>query len=56
MAFGDEVTKNKPDPECYEHTAKLLKAKAEECLIFEDSERGIAAANAFGAQVVQVTI
>ena len=54
--FGDEVKNNKPDPECYFTAAKLLGAKPEECLIFEDSESGIAAAEAFGAQVVKVTI
>jgi beta-phosphoglucomutase len=54
--FGDDVTNNKPDPECYETAAKLLGAKPEECLIFEDSEAGITAAEAFGAQVVKVSI
>jgi len=54
--FGDDVTNNKPDPECYVKAAELLGAKPEECLIFEDSEAGIAAAEAFGAQVVKVTI
>lgn len=54
--FGDDVTKNKPDPECYITAAQLLGAKPEECVIFEDSEAGIAAAEAFGAQIVKVTI
>lgn len=54
--FGDDVTNNKPDPECYIAAAKKLCAKPEECLIFEDSDAGIAAAEAFGAQVVKVTI
>jgi beta-phosphoglucomutase len=56
MVFGDDVKHNKPDPECYEHAAKLLGAKPEECLIFEDSDSGITAAKAFGAQVVKVTL
>ena len=54
--FGDDVTKNKPDPECYIKAANLLGAKPEECVVFEDSDAGIAAAEAFGAQVVKVTI
>jgi beta-phosphoglucomutase len=54
--FGDDVTNNKPDPECYITAAKKLGAKPEECVVFEDSEAGIAAAEAFGAQVVKVTI
>jgi HAD superfamily hydrolase (TIGR01509 family) len=56
MVFGDDVKHNKPDPEPYEHAAQLLGAKPEECLVFEDSESGITAATAFGAQVVKVTI
>lgn len=56
MVFGDDVKHNKPDPEPYELAAKLLKAKADQCLIFEDSASGISAAKAFGAQVVKVTI
>jgi beta-phosphoglucomutase len=54
--FGDDVKNNKPDPECYISAAKQLGAKPEQCLIFEDSESGIAAAEAFGAQVVKVSI
>jgi beta-phosphoglucomutase len=56
MVFGDEVTANKPDPECYKIAAEQLQAKPEECLIFEDSRSGIAAAEAFGAQIVKVSI
>lgn len=54
--FGDDVSKNKPDPECYITAAQKLGAKPEQCVIFEDSDAGIAAAEAFGAQVVKVTI
>jgi HAD superfamily hydrolase (TIGR01509 family) len=56
MVFGDDVKHNKPDPECYEYAAKQLGARPEECLVFEDSDSGITAANAFGAQVVKVTL
>jgi HAD superfamily hydrolase (TIGR01509 family) len=56
MVFGDDVNRNKPDPECYELAAKLLEAKPEECLVFEDSESGITAAREFGAQIVKVSI
>ena len=54
--YGDDVKNNKPDPECYEIAAEQLGAEPGECLIFEDSEVGIAAAEAFGAQIVKVTI
>ena len=56
QVFGDDVEHNKPDPECYIMAANLLGARPSECLIFEDSASGIAAAEAFGAQVVKVTI
>jgi beta-phosphoglucomutase len=54
--FGDDVKKNKPDPECYITAAKMLGAKPKQCIIFEDSDAGIAAAETFGAQVVKVSI
>lgn len=54
--FGDDVKNNKPDPECYITAANKLGAKPEECIVFEDSEAGIAAAEAFGAQVVKISI
>jgi HAD superfamily hydrolase (TIGR01509 family) len=54
MIFGDEVTKRKPDPECHEKIARHFKVKPEECLIFEDSSKGFAAAEAFGAHICKV--
>lgn len=52
--FGESVTHGKPDPECYIKCMQLLKAEPGETVIFEDSEIGIQAATAAGAQVVQV--
>jgi HAD superfamily hydrolase (TIGR01509 family) len=54
QVFGDDVKNHKPAPDCYALAAKLLGARAEECLVFEDSESGVAAAKAFGAHVVKV--
>lgn len=44
--------KGKPDPEIYLHTARLLKMKPEECLVFEDAENGVAAAKQAGMKCI----
>jgi beta-phosphoglucomutase len=54
MVFGDEVGKRKPDPECYQKVAQHFGVQPQECLIFEDSSKGFAAAEAFGAHVCKV--
>ncbi|MCI5871539.1 HAD family hydrolase [Streptococcus sp.] len=41
---GEEFPETKPNPEIYNTAAKLLGVKKEECLIIEDSEKGISAA------------
>ena len=45
---GDMVSRKKPDPEIYLRTMALLALRAEECVAFEDSESGIAAAKNAG--------
>lgn len=52
---GDEVSAGKPDPEGYRTAASRLGVKPGECLVFEDSAAGIAAASAAGCKVVDVT-
>jgi len=42
---GNSVTKAKPDPEVFLNAARLLNVKPEDCIVFEDSEAGIQAAN-----------
>lgn len=42
---GNSVTKAKPDPEVFLNAAKLLGLKPKDCIVFEDSEAGIQAAN-----------
>ncbi|HEX8974540.1 MAG TPA: HAD family phosphatase [Patescibacteria group bacterium] len=55
VIVGDEdVEKGKPHPEIYLKTAEKLDVKPEECLVFEDSHAGVAAAKAAGMQVVAV--
>src|SRR5438067_270443 len=49
---GHQVDRPKPFPDIYIHTAQLLGVPARECVIFEDSAPGVAAANAAGAKVV----
>ncbi|HEB11169.1 MAG TPA: HAD family hydrolase [Spirochaetales bacterium] len=52
---GDVVKKKKPDPEVYLLGLKTGNLKAEECIVFEDSKNGIAAAKAAGMNVVVTT-
>lgn len=41
---GTQFEKSKPNPEIYEYTANKLGVKPENCLVIEDSEKGIRAA------------
>jgi HAD superfamily hydrolase (TIGR01509 family) len=49
---GDIVAKKKPDPEIYNLALSKTGLTPEECLVIEDSEKGIAAAKAAGMHVV----
>jgi HAD superfamily hydrolase (TIGR01509 family) len=51
---GDEVSRNKPDPEAYLKAAALLGVDAADCVAIEDSPTGIAAAEAAGCAVLAV--
>ena len=51
----DDVESGKPDPECYLTAARLLGVAPGELLVFEDTEVGVAAAQAAGARVVGLT-
>lgn len=48
---GDDCQKSKPAPEIYLKTAQLLEVKPEECLVIEDSEKGIIAGKSAGMTV-----
>ncbi|MDO5539336.1 MAG: HAD family phosphatase [Eubacteriales bacterium] len=52
VVCGDMVKTPKPDPEGYLKAAGWLKAKPEECVVFEDSPVGIQAARNAGMRVV----
>lgn len=40
---ADQITRSKPDPECYLLAAQQLDVKPEECVVFEDSFSGLEA-------------
>lgn len=46
LISGDEVKKGKPFPDIYQHTAALLQASPEHCVVIEDSQNGSRAAKA----------
>ena len=52
---GDIVSKKKPDPEIYNLALEKSGLKADECVVFEDSQNGVAAAKAAGMHVVATT-
>ena len=54
LVTAEDVKRGKPDPEGFLLGAKRLGVPIGECLVFEDSPAGVAAAKAAGAQVVIV--
>lgn len=51
---GSEVVRGKPDPEAYLLTARLLGVEPGRCIVFEDSEVGVAAAKAAGMECIAI--
>lgn len=51
---GDQLDRGKPDPEIFQRAAEGLGVLCEKCVVFEDSEPGIQAANRSGATAVLV--
>jgi beta-phosphoglucomutase len=51
---GDDVMRHKPDPEAYQLALERLQLEPHECLAFEDSDVGVASAEAAGVAVVRV--
>lgn len=54
VTSNQDVKVGKPDPEIYTKTIHALGLQPEECLILEDNEHGIRAANASGAHLMVV--
>jgi beta-phosphoglucomutase len=49
---GDQVRNPKPHPEIYLRVAELLETEPADCIVFEDSPSGVAAAVAAGMRVI----
>ena len=54
MVTADDVAAGKPHPEPYLTAAAVLGVDASDCVVFEDTEPGVAAARAAGATVIGV--
>lgn len=54
LVFGDDLTRSKPDPEGYNKALARLGLDPADCVAFEDSATGHAAATAAGLQVITV--
>jgi len=54
MIFGDDVENMKPSPDAYLRALEITGLQKNEVLAFEDSEKGIEAANAAGINVIHV--
>ena len=52
---NQDVSKPKPAPDIYLRAAELLKVKPSECLVVEDNQHGIAAAQSAGTHVLAVS-
>ncbi|WP_163867637.1 HAD family hydrolase [Myxococcus eversor] len=52
--FGEDVERPKPEPEGYLHAARRLDVPPAQCLAFEDSDSGVAAAERAGMAVVRI--
>ena len=48
LVDGNHITLSKPDPEVFLMGAKALNLAPEQCLVFEDAQSGIDAANTGG--------
>ncbi|MFV0505849.1 MAG: HAD family hydrolase [Bacteroidales bacterium] len=55
LVCGDEVKKDKPDPETFLKCAELIKVEPTACVVFEDGQLGIDAANVAGMHAIDVT-
>lgn len=52
IAAGDVVARKKPAPDVYRHVLETLRLDARDCIAFEDSQNGLAAAKAAGLYTV----
>lgn len=55
VVTGADVSRSKPDPECYILAAGLVGCNPADCYVFEDSVNGLKAGMASGATVIGLT-
>ncbi len=55
LVSADEVSTSKPDPETFLLAAKQVRAKPEECIVFEDTPKGVEAALNAGMKAIVIT-
>ena len=51
---GNKISRSKPDPQVFELGAKVMALSPQECIVFEDAERGVDAALAGGFYAVGI--
>ena len=56
MITAEDVERGKPAPDCFLLAATCLGVPADQCLVFEDTPAGIAAAEVAGAAVMVITV
>lgn len=56
IVTGCDVAQHKPAPEAFHRAATALEVRPEDCLVFEDSAVGRAAATAFGARCITIAL
>lgn len=54
VVYGEDVKHGKPNPECYLVAMERLGVEPGKVLVFEDSDSGVEAAKAAGAQYIKV--
>jgi beta-phosphoglucomutase len=55
IVSADDVQKSKPDPETYLSCASILQYPSEDCIVFEDSPKGVESAQRAGMKAVVIT-
>jgi beta-phosphoglucomutase len=56
LVSADDVNASKPDPETYLKCAERLQVSPKDCLVFEDSPKGVESARNAGMKTVVITI
>ncbi|NYZ79780.1 HAD family phosphatase [Candidatus Micrarchaeota archaeon] len=54
ITSADDVINSKPDPQIFLITAKKLRVRPVDCVVFEDADNGVAAAKAAGMKCIAI--